>query len=126
MFLDPAQNLKAVVYKADRETLSIDLGTLDCDSDHPQAAGRTLYLSGPPGYDDNRVQTTSAKLRGCGRHIALQRSIEVLIDHGGINYENMWQLQIWDWKHSTISNVSLGQKLLKAMTVNSQSRASSA
>lgn len=109
VFLDPAQNLKAVVYKVDHETLSIDLGALDCDSDHPQAAGRTLYLSGPPGYDDNRVQTTSAKLRGCGRHIALQRSVEVVVDYGpGIYYENMWQLQIWDWQRSTTSNSILG------------------
>ncbi|KAG1775179.1 hypothetical protein EV702DRAFT_1280077 [Suillus placidus] len=106
VFMDPAQNLKAVVYKVDHETLYIDLGVLDHDSAHPQAAGRTLYVSGPPGYDNNRVQTTSAKLSGCGRHIALQRSVEVtVVDHGaGIYYENMWQLQIWDWQHSTTSN----------------------
>jgi hypothetical protein len=109
VFMDPTQNLKAVVYKVDHETLYIDLGALDCDSAHPQAAGRTLYLSGPPGYDNDRVQTTSAKLRGCGRHIALQRSVEVVVDYGaGIYYENMWQLQIWDWQRSTTSNSVLG------------------
>ncbi|KAG1727720.1 hypothetical protein EDB19DRAFT_2042757 [Suillus lakei] len=105
VFMDPAQNLKAVVYMVDHETLYIDLGALDRDGAHPQAAGRTLCPSGPPGYEDNRVQTTSAKLRGFGRHIALQRSVEVVVDHGaGIYYENVWQLQIWDWQHSTASN----------------------
>ncbi|KAG1852729.1 hypothetical protein F4604DRAFT_1295360 [Suillus subluteus] len=112
VFMDPAQNLKAVVYKVDHEsdeTLYIDLEALDRDSAHPHAAERTLYLSAPPGYDDNRVQTTSAKLRGFGRHIALQRSVEVAVGHGvGIYHENMWQLQIWDWQHSTTSNSVLG------------------
>jgi hypothetical protein len=106
--MDPAQNLKAVVYRINHEsdeTLYVDLEALDCDSAHPNASGRTLYLSGLPGYNDNRVQTTSAKLRGFGRHIALQRSVEVAVDHGvEIYHENMWQLQIWDWQRSTTSN----------------------
>ncbi|KAG2356894.1 hypothetical protein BDR07DRAFT_416010 [Suillus spraguei] len=113
VLMDPAQNLKAVVYKVDHETLYIDLGALDCDSDHPQAAGRTLYLSGLLEYNDSRIQTASAKLRGFGRHLALQRSVEVTDDHGTEIYcENMWQLQIWDWQQSTTSNSVISIKTL--------------
>ncbi|KAG1855331.1 hypothetical protein DFJ58DRAFT_786117 [Suillus subalutaceus] len=112
VLMDPAQNLIAIVYSVpdeddpleSNEMVSIDLRTLDGDSVHPEAAGRTLIVSGPAGYDDNvdRIETMCAKLKGCGRHIALQRTL--VVDGTGDRPESVCHLQIWDWKNSTISS----------------------
>jgi hypothetical protein len=107
VFMDPAQNLLDVVYvvtcgplQSDK-TVHVDLRALNDDSIHPQAAGRTLVLSELPKFDTNY-----ATLKGCGRCIALlRRQHSTRISSG-----RMWQLQIWDWKNSTASNVSLGQE----------------
>ncbi|KAG1794956.1 hypothetical protein EV424DRAFT_640360 [Suillus variegatus] len=104
VFMDPAQNLIAIAYsvtdatlESNDETLYIDLGVLDRDGIHPQAAGRTLFLSMLPASKDKRFVTESAKLKGFGRHIALRRSF-------AYPFEEMWQLHIWDWQHSATSN----------------------
>ncbi|KAG1720381.1 hypothetical protein EDB19DRAFT_2044652 [Suillus lakei] len=104
VLMDPAQNLIAVVYAVDNDTLQsndetiyIDLRALDSDNVHPQAAGRTLFLSLLPASKDEHMITGGAKLRGLGRHIDLRRSFTY-------PFEEMWQLQIWDWQHSTTSN----------------------
>jgi hypothetical protein len=99
VFMDLAQNLIVVVYLVD-ETLYIDLRALDGDGVHPQAAGPRLFLSELQGYDAHHIDTESANLKGWGRHIALRRIAPSI---------NQWQLQIWDWQHSTTSNVSYGQ-----------------
>lgn len=107
VFMDPTQNLLAIVYAVtlgplqSDKTVHVDLRALNDDSIDPQAAGRSLVLSELPKFD-----THYATLKGCGRHIALLR-----IQHSTrISSGSMWQLQIWDWKNSTASNVSLGQE----------------
>ncbi|KAG2073768.1 hypothetical protein BDR04DRAFT_1141054 [Suillus decipiens] len=102
VFMDPTQNLIAVAYFIDDETTYINLRALDGDSVHPQAAGPKLILSGSPGYDGNRFTTTCTELKGFGKHIALRRSL--LISRIETWPLKMWQLQIWDWRHSTTSN----------------------
>lgn len=104
VFMDPAQNLIAIAYsvtdatlESNDETLYIDLGALDRDGIHPKAAGRTLFLSVLPASKDKCFVTESAKLKGFGRHIALRRSF-------AYPFEEMWQLDIWDWQHSATSN----------------------
>ncbi|KAG1905280.1 uncharacterized protein F5891DRAFT_976237 [Suillus fuscotomentosus] len=82
------------------KTLYIDLGALDKDGIHPQAAGRTLFLSVLPASKDKCFVTESAKLKGFGRHIALWHSF-------AYPFEEMWQLDIWDWQHSATSNCFL-------------------
>lgn len=104
VWIDPAQNLIAIAYSTDdddyRNSLSwdrlfyIDLKTLDGDGVHPQAAGRTLFLS-----EFEEIQDRTLKLQGLGRHIAIQ-----------CGFDGVWWLQIWDWQHSTTSNVSLAEK----------------
>ncbi|KAG1775184.1 hypothetical protein EV702DRAFT_1199507 [Suillus placidus] len=98
VFMDPAQNLIAVVYVADHETVYIRLGTLDGDDVHPQAAGERLFLS---DNSYNSLETIRAKLKGFGRHIALWRRLD---DDNWASLEEVWQLQIWDWQNSTTSN----------------------
>jgi hypothetical protein len=111
VFMDPAQNLLAVVYTVpggplqSHKTVHIDLRALNDDSVHPQAAGRTLVLSGLPKFSMDY-----AKLKGFGRYIALLRRQHGTPISSFISSESMWQLQIWDWKNSTASNVSLGQE----------------
>ncbi|KAG1727721.1 hypothetical protein EDB19DRAFT_2042758 [Suillus lakei] len=73
---------------------------LDDDRFHPQAAGPTLFLLELPGYE-NSMDSDSVKLKGFGRHIALQ--------HASSQYD-MWKLQIWDWQHSTTSNSVLSDE----------------
>ncbi|KAG2131333.1 hypothetical protein DEU56DRAFT_914482 [Suillus clintonianus] len=104
VFMDPAQDLIAVVYIVDHKTTHIDLKTLSVDGVHPRAAGQTLFLYGLPGHDDSEIRTVGLKLKGFGRHIALQRSLSV---EQGTSSDDMWQLQIWDWQHSTTSNSAL-------------------
>jgi hypothetical protein len=110
VFMDPAQNLLAVVYVVSsgplqsHKTVHIDLRALNDDSVHPKAAGRTLVLSGLPKFN-----TGYATLKGFGRHIALLSRQHGTPNASPMSSERMWQLQIWDWKNSTASNVSLGQ-----------------
>ncbi|KAG2738656.1 hypothetical protein P692DRAFT_20956846, partial [Suillus brevipes Sb2] len=105
VFMDPAQNLLAVVYVVpsgplqSHKTVHIDLRALNDDSVHPQAAGRTLVLSGLP-----KINTGYAKLKGFGRHIALLSRQHGTPNASPMSSERMWQLQIWDWKNSTASN----------------------
>ncbi|KAG1727728.1 hypothetical protein EDB19DRAFT_1833005 [Suillus lakei] len=94
VFMDPAQNLIAVVYVVDYKTVYIDLRTIDGNV-HPQAAGERLFLS--------------AKLRGFGRHIALGRRLQ---DPTRYSSDGTWQLQIWDWQHSTTSSSVLSGVIL--------------
>ncbi|KAG1860409.1 hypothetical protein F4604DRAFT_1930333 [Suillus subluteus] len=96
--MDPTQNLIAVVYVVDYKTVYINLGTLDGDVIHPQAAGERLLL-----LDDSEKhhKTINAKLKGLGRHIALWRRLD---DENWTSSDEKWQLQIWDWQHSTTSN----------------------
>ncbi|KAG1775234.1 hypothetical protein EV702DRAFT_1269576 [Suillus placidus] len=120
VLMDPVQNLIAIVYSVADEydhlesekMVSIDLRALDGDSIHPKAAGRTLIVSGPAPCDNvNRIKTTFAKLKGCGRHIALQRTLE--LDGRNRNYPRpaQWQLQIWDWQNSLVSNSVLSDTI---------------
>ncbi|KIK34628.1 hypothetical protein CY34DRAFT_812802 [Suillus luteus UH-Slu-Lm8-n1] len=113
VFMDPAQNLLAVSYVVtggplqSHKTVHVDLRALHDDSVHPQAAGRTLVLSGLPKFN-----TGYAKLKGFGRHIALlARQYDSPIA-SPISPERMWQLQIWDWKNSTASNCVLSNTFL--------------
>ncbi|KAG1775538.1 hypothetical protein EV702DRAFT_1117320 [Suillus placidus] len=103
--MDPAQNrLIAIGYHTtdhhhhspdcSESLFYIDLKALDGDSVRPQVAGQTLFLS-----ELRECQGHTLKLQGFGRHIALQRVLR-----------DMWWLQIWDWQHSTTSNVSLAKK----------------
>jgi hypothetical protein len=109
--IDPVQNLLAIVYVRDirngslvpDEEYYIDLVALDGDEAHPQAAGRTLFLSDFPKREN--FITMSGKIEGFGRHIALR-----LFDDQPrtplFAGASRWRLQIWDWQHSTTSNVS--------------------
>ncbi|KAG2138325.1 hypothetical protein DEU56DRAFT_340379 [Suillus clintonianus] len=117
VLMDPTQNLIAVVYSVVddleiNEPVRIDLRELNGDIIHPKAAGRTLLASGPTAYNNSR--TTWAKLKGCGRHIALQRVILVAASDGRLpRIRYMWQLQIWDWQNSTTSSSVLGDMILR-------------
>ncbi|KAG0697237.1 hypothetical protein DFH29DRAFT_1082464 [Suillus ampliporus] len=83
VFMDPTQNLIAIAYlvfdDTQNETLYIDPRALDSGSVHPRVAGRTLFPSGPLGYEDTFIQTKTAKLKVFGSH----------------------RLVMWDWQHST-------------------------
>jgi hypothetical protein len=100
--MDPTQNLIAVVYSVHDETAYIELRALDGDCVHPRAAGPRLIVLGPPGHNETRFATTRTELKGFGRHIALRRSL--LVSRVETWASEMWQLQIWDWRHSTTSN----------------------
>ncbi|KAG1775216.1 hypothetical protein EV702DRAFT_452445 [Suillus placidus] len=125
VLMDPVQNLIAIVYSvADEDDylqsekmVSIDLRALDGDSIHPKAAGRTLIVSGPGPCDNvNRLKTTFAKLKGCGRHIALQRTLEVDGRDWFSPRTAQWQLQIWDWQNSMASNSVLSDTIPHLMS----------
>ncbi|KAG1905118.1 uncharacterized protein F5891DRAFT_1275438 [Suillus fuscotomentosus] len=98
VFMDPAQNLIAVAYVVDHKAVYINLGALDSDGVHPEAAGERLFLSDD---SENRSETKSAKLKGFGRHIALSHRLD---DVNLTSLDKAWQLQIWDWKYSTTSS----------------------
>ncbi|KAG2087902.1 uncharacterized protein F5147DRAFT_781167 [Suillus discolor] len=104
VFMDPAQNLIAIacsvtdILDLDYERLYIGLRVLDRDGVHPQAAGQTLFSSILLASRDEYFVAESAKLKGFGRHIALCRSFVYPFE------EEIWQLHIWDWQHSTRSN----------------------
>ncbi|KIK35625.1 hypothetical protein CY34DRAFT_16904 [Suillus luteus UH-Slu-Lm8-n1] len=102
IIMDLAQNLIAVAYIVDNdnERVYINLGTLDGDEVHPQAAGERLFLS-----DDMRNpfhETTSVVLKSFGRHIALSHNVPLYDNENP--FGGKWQLQVWDWKHSTTSS----------------------
>ncbi|KAG2049309.1 hypothetical protein BDR06DRAFT_1023962 [Suillus hirtellus] len=107
VLMDPAQNLLAVAYVVDRKAVYINLGALDGDGVHPQAAGERLFLSDD---SENRFETIMAKLKGFGRHIAL--SCHLHNENRNRLNEVMWQLQIWDWKYSTTSSSILSGAVL--------------
>ncbi|KAG2066486.1 hypothetical protein BDR04DRAFT_1121178 [Suillus decipiens] len=110
VLMDPTQNLIAIAYATvdnhfqwDDENICIDLGILDGESVHPQAAGRTLFPSELPGIQNGDRTSTDLgklKLKCFGRHIALWHSRQII--HEDSN-EKLWGLQIWDWQHSTMS-----------------------
>ncbi|KAG2035046.1 hypothetical protein BDR03DRAFT_548214 [Suillus americanus] len=109
VFIDLRQNLIAVLSYVDDEpeTFYIDLRALDSGGIHPQAAGQTLVLSDLlENDDDDLIKTTEMSIKGCGRHIALERPYVVSVeDEDGERISREWvvQLQIWDWQHSTTS-----------------------
>ncbi|KAG2127608.1 uncharacterized protein EDB93DRAFT_1270125 [Suillus bovinus] len=116
VLMDPVQNLIAIVYATVIRNgglvydkgYYIDLVALDGDCTHPQAAGRTLFLSNLPTRSD--FITKSTKIEGLGRHIALR-----LFDGDQPpipSFASRWWLQIWDWQHSTTSNCILGGPIL--------------
>lgn len=112
VLMDPAQNLIAVAYATvddhfewDDERIYIDLGTLDGGGIHPQAVGRTLFRSELPGIQSSDCISTDLgklKLKCFGRHIALWRSLKITCEY--VIVERLWELQIWDWQHSTTSS----------------------
>ncbi|KAG2131773.1 hypothetical protein DEU56DRAFT_757469 [Suillus clintonianus] len=117
MFMDPAQNLIAVAYSVtdhdpnwgDAEMFYIDLIALDGGGVHPQAAGHTLFLSELTGYDVIKTDPDDIKLEGFGKHIAFWRTVEMLDANN--DFHNMWELQIWDWQHSTTSSCVLADDI---------------
>jgi hypothetical protein len=113
VFMDPAQNLIAIACMIvdetlgmDDERLYIDLGALDGDGGvHPEAAGKTLFVSKLPRCQDGLYTIENWKLEGLGRYIAFRRSL--LVHEGGYKFgEEIWFLQIWNWQQSTTSSVS--------------------
>ncbi|KAG2120194.1 hypothetical protein BD769DRAFT_1020259 [Suillus cothurnatus] len=115
VFIDPVQNLLAIVYvtvirnggMVSDEDYYIDLVALDGDGAHPQAAGRTLLLSDFPRRQNFITKTT--KVEGLGRHIALR-----LFDDESRtpSIASRWWLQIWDWQHSTTSHSILSGPII--------------
>jgi hypothetical protein len=113
IFMDPVQNLIAIAYIVHDDTLQvdgsfynfypynfyIDLGTLDGDGAHPEAAGPMLF---PP----SEMEHDNGGVKGLGRHIAFWRcpKFTTAID----NTYKGWSLQIWDWQNSMTSKVSIG------------------
>ncbi|KAG1727733.1 hypothetical protein EDB19DRAFT_2028167 [Suillus lakei] len=116
VFIDPAQNLIAVAHNISggEQTLCVDLQALDGGGVHPQAAGRRLFLSGLPGYEHTFLPTGRAQLKNFGRYMALDRTVAVFDAAAAVTFEPMWQLQIWDWQHSTTSNSFLSDTLHNA------------
>ncbi|KAG1755545.1 hypothetical protein EDB19DRAFT_413596 [Suillus lakei] len=110
VFMDPTQNLIAIAYiitegifQPGDARFFIELGALGGGGVHSQAAGRTLFMSGPPQCENTRFETSSGKLKGFGRRIALWCSLR-FNDAGSFTFNRtMWWLQIWDWQHSTTS-----------------------
>ncbi|KAG2131774.1 hypothetical protein DEU56DRAFT_450203 [Suillus clintonianus] len=113
MFMDPAQNLIAVAYAVtdhdpnwgDAEMFCIDLRALDGGGYHPRAVGHTLFLSELTGYEEPVIETDpdNVKLKGFGKHIAFWRTLQV--NDANADFHHLWELQIWDWQHSTSSCV---------------------
>ncbi|KAG1786086.1 uncharacterized protein HD556DRAFT_1068794 [Suillus plorans] len=106
VLMDPAQNLIAVAYVVDNKTVYINLGALDGDGVHPQAAGERLFLSDD---SENRHGRIIGWLKGSGTHIALSRWSD---NKNRTSLDKVWQLQIWDWKYSTTSGSILSGAVL--------------
>ncbi|KAG2107448.1 uncharacterized protein F5147DRAFT_205841 [Suillus discolor] len=100
VLMDPAQNLFAITYGVDRMTY-IYLATLDDGCVHPHAAGPALVLESP-------VHEWQVKLQCYGRHIGLSRRF---CTRGVGTPSLMWQLQIWDWQHSTTLSTVLSSSI---------------
>lgn len=110
VLMDPTQNLIAIAYVTTESVFQlgdvkffVELGALDRAGAHPKAAGRTLFMLGPPRCESIRFEPNSGKLKGHGEHIALWCSLR-FNDAGSFTHNRtMWCLQIWDWQHSTTS-----------------------
>ncbi|KAG1778874.1 hypothetical protein EV702DRAFT_1092775 [Suillus placidus] len=109
VIMDPEENLIAIAYvihrwaEDDNDKIYIDLGVLDGDGAHPQAAGRTLSLSSTV-FQGDILASDELEVAICGRHLTFLHSQRSTV-YDRPNEENkMWWLQIWDWKHSTTSN----------------------
>lgn len=114
--MDPMQNLITIAYtiiddhlQSNNENFYIDIGSMDVDGVHPQAAGPILFPSGLSGYENRGIVIKKLKLDGLGKHIAFWRFL-MISNASNTQYEGIWSLQIWDWQHSTTSNVSVGKK----------------
>jgi hypothetical protein len=105
VLIDPRQNLVAVAYTiTGRSGGYIDLLALDGDGSHPHAVGPTLSTAPALSGCQNIIQTLESwRLDGLGKHIALWHFLLFESD----SHKILWQLQIWDWQHSTTSNVSV-------------------
>ncbi|KAG2367305.1 hypothetical protein BDR07DRAFT_1393621 [Suillus spraguei] len=88
VLMDPAQNLFAIAYNVCKANY-IYLAALDDGHVHPHAAGPVLVMELPETY------SMKGELKCYGRHIAMCLWIVHL---------ETWQLQIWDWQHSTKSS----------------------
>lgn len=115
--MDPAQNLIAIAYAVNNDTLQegrfyVDLRSLDGDGVHPQAAGQTLFLSVLTAQDSHDLFTITedVKLKGLGKHLALQCS-PMFDDPVSTTSRVIWWLQLWDWQHSTTSNSTLSDTM---------------
>lgn len=112
--MNPAQNLIIIMYAITEGIfqpgdvkLFIELRVLDGGGAHPQAAGQTLSVLGPPQCENVRFEQNSGKLKGLGRRIALWCTLR--FDYAGsfTHDRTIWWLQIWDWQYSATSIVSL-------------------
>ncbi|KAG2358931.1 hypothetical protein BDR07DRAFT_1379060 [Suillus spraguei] len=117
VYMDPVQNLIAIAYAVHSNMLQegrfyVDLRTLDGDDIHPQAAGQTLVLSVLTAQErhDWFTITEVLKLKVLGRHLALQCS-PVFDDPVSTTSRVIWWLQLWDWQHSTTSNMQAQQTM---------------
>ncbi|KAG1751113.1 hypothetical protein EDB19DRAFT_1274362 [Suillus lakei] len=121
MFMDPAQNLITVAYantvdpfQSGDRNFYVDIGALDGGGSHPQAAGQTFFLLELrlPGYENGLIEIDAYyfKLKGLGRHIAFWRALSIG-DATSTHVRDLWELQIWDWQHSTICKSVLTDRL---------------
>ncbi|KAG2116042.1 uncharacterized protein F5147DRAFT_649417 [Suillus discolor] len=104
VLMNPAQNLIIIVYAITKGIFQpgdvkffIELGALDGGGAHPQAAGRTLSVSGPPQCENICLEPNSGKLKGLERRITLWCTLR-FDDAGSFTRDRtIWWLQIWDW-----------------------------
>ncbi|KAG2136710.1 hypothetical protein DEU56DRAFT_805511 [Suillus clintonianus] len=114
--MDPAENLIAIAciifnWPEGNHRICIDLGLLDGDGAHPQAAGRTLFPSGR--FQDDILPSDDLQVDIFGRYITFQSSRRSTV-YGGFNEENeeQWCLQIWDWRQSTTSSFVISDTII--------------
>src|SRR6267154_803681 len=108
------QNLTAIAYAADEifrlddEGVYIGISALDRDGAHPKLLDRCYFRQ---GCSDTRTDQTLVGSLGCwGGNIALRCSL-LINDTGTTTCKALRCPQLWDWQHSTVSNVSLDQRL---------------
>ncbi|KAG0699313.1 hypothetical protein DFH29DRAFT_57448 [Suillus ampliporus] len=102
VFMDPTQNLIAIAYSVPRDindALYIDFRALDSGGVHPKAAIQRVSVSGLREYDEDLIERKTVRLMGFGSHIALWHSLAVT--ERRTSNENIWELHISDWQHST-------------------------
>ncbi|KAG2337716.1 hypothetical protein BDR05DRAFT_761583 [Suillus weaverae] len=113
VLMDPEQNLIAAAYDIiGGSGVYIDLLALDGDGVHPQAAGTLIMSSGLPGRQNTDFEDIDSDfeteknwtLENLGRHVALWH--HELPESTDDSDTLLWWLQIWDWRYSTMSNVS--------------------